>query len=107
MRTSQLPLLSTERSKFQPCAPGSRKTDLGAGVSILQLPPGNQLRAIADFSNHHLHRALDVGRLPDANNSEYLILKSDIGRELLKLFLRQSQCGTNFFQALELRVVLG
>src|ERR1700676_4363936 len=69
-RTSQAPLCSPERNKFQPCAVGTKNTDVGV-VSILKLLPAFQLRGNA-LREHHLHDSGCVAGFSHTHHSENL-----------------------------------
>src|ERR1700730_10036976 len=64
-RTYQAPLRSPERNKFQPCAVGTKNTDVGV-ISISKLLPGNHLRGKTDPAKYHLHNAGCVARFSNA-----------------------------------------
>src|SRR5215218_6446854 len=59
--TSQEPFCPDARTTFQPCAAGTRNTGL-LSASILNLPPGDQLRNVSAFAHDHLHGARHFAR---------------------------------------------
>src|ERR1700676_1998196 len=104
-RTSHVQSIEAERSKVQPCRAGTMNRGVEA-ASILEFPPHNQLRNVADLVHDHLHNAHGIARFPHADNPESRLGgEGDERGNLLKLFRRKEERRTNFLLALELRVV--
>src|ERR1700738_3068481 len=72
-RTSQAPLRSPERNKFQPCAVGVKNTDVGV-ASISKLLPGFHLGRKTHPSEHHLHDTGCVARFSDTHHPQNGVL---------------------------------
>src|SRR3977135_1405385 len=83
-RTSQAPLRSPERNRFQPCAVGIKNTDVGA-VSISKLLPRDHLRRKTDPAEYHLHDARGVARFSNADHAKNRVLKARQSIEFLGL----------------------
>src|SRR5450432_3507770 len=89
-RTSQVPLPSRARTRFQPLSEGVIKTESDAG-SILQFLPTNHLRTSA-FSNNHLDHARCVAGFSDAHHAHHRVFESEQAGlfKLRTLLLRES-----------------
>src|SRR5712692_2049639 len=68
IRTSQAPLRTDERKRFQPCAVGVMNTDVDA-ASILKLLPGDQLGTDANSAENHLDNARGLTGPSHADNT--------------------------------------
>src|ERR1700704_5298888 len=101
-RTSHVPLREAERSKTQPCRAGTMNRGVEA-ASILEFPPHNQLRNVADLVHDHLHNAHGIARFPHADDTKRRVLESNQASQLLKLFRRKAQRRANVLDILELR----
>src|ERR1700704_4973861 len=75
-RTSQAPLRAPERNRFQPCAVGIKKTDVGVASISKLLPWGNyQRRTKTRSAEDNLHNARRVTGFSYTDNSENLVLE--------------------------------
>src|ERR1700730_2769019 len=85
-RTSQAPLRSPERNRFQPCAVGIKNTDVGA-VSISKLLPDFYLRDRTHPGEHHLHDTCCVAGFSNTHHPQNRVLTNQTA-ELFELFGR-------------------